>query len=73
MSLKKISKDQPKTFQFTKERMREAEQEIRKYPAERKASAVISLLYLAQNQNENWIPLEAIKYIAKILNISYIP
>ena len=29
------------------------------------------LLYLAQNQNDNWISLAAIKYIAKLLNISY--
>ena len=72
MSLKKISENQPKTFQFTEEKMKQAESEIKKYPPERKASAVISLLYLAQNQNENWIPLEAMKYIAKLLNISYI-
>ena len=72
MSLKIVSENQPKNFQFTKESMDEAEREIKKYPSERKASAVMSLLYLAQNQNENWIPLEAIKYIAKLLNISYI-
>ncbi|GIS78368.1 MAG: hypothetical protein CM1200mP13_17270 [Candidatus Pelagibacterales bacterium] len=28
-------------------------------------------MYLAQKQNDNWIPLAAIKYIAKLLNISY--
>ena len=72
MSLKKVSENQPENFQFTKESMDEAEREIKKYPSERKASAVMSLLYLVQNQNENWIPLEAIKYIAKLLNISYI-
>jgi NADH-quinone oxidoreductase subunit E len=72
MSLKIVSENQPKNFQFTKESMDEAEREIKKYPSERKASAVMSLLYLAQSQNENWIPLEAIKYIAKLLNISYI-
>ena len=72
MSLKKVSENQPENFQFTKESMDEAEREIKKYPGERKASAVMSLLYLAQSQNENWIPLEAIKYIAKLLNISYI-
>ena len=30
------------------------------------------LLYLAQRQNENWIPLAAMKYIAKLLSIPYI-
>ena len=38
----------------------------------RKASAVIALLYLAQNQNDNWIPLAAIKYVASLLDMPYI-
>ena len=32
----------------------------------------MALLYLAQKQNNNWIPLAAMKYIAKYLEISYI-
>ena len=32
----------------------------------------MALLYLAQKQNNNWIPLSAIKYIAKFLNMPYI-
>mgnify|MGYP006132242603 CR=1 FL=1 len=72
MSLKKISKIQPERFEFTKENLDKIEVEINKYPKERKASAVIALLYLVQSQNDNWIPLPAIKCVAKILNISYI-
>jgi len=72
MSLKKISKIQPELFEFTKKNFDKIEVEINKYPKERKASAVIALLYLVQNQNDNWIPLTAIKCVAKILNISYI-
>jgi len=72
MSLKKISKIQPELFEFTKDNLDKIEVEINKYPKERKASAVIALLYLVQNQNDNWIPLTAIKCVAKILNISYI-
>ena len=30
------------------------------------------LLYLAQKQNDNWIPLVAMKYIAKFINMPYI-
>ena len=71
MSVKKISKIQPENFEFTKENLVEAEKEIKKYPKNRKSSAVIALLYLVQKQNNNWIPLAAIKYVAKILNISY--
>ncbi len=72
MSIKKISKFQPELFKFTDENLKKAESEIKKYPRERKASAVMALLYIAQNQNDNWIPLSAIKYIAKFLNVPYI-
>jgi len=72
MSIKKISKIQPESFEFSKENLQEAENEIKKYPKDRKASAVLALLYLVQKQNENWIPLAAIKYVAKLLVIPYI-
>ena len=72
MSIKKISKTQPDSFEFSKENLIEVEKEIKKYPKNRKASAVLALLYLDQKQNENWIPLIAIKYVAKILNMPYI-
>ena len=72
MSIKKISKVQPEIFQFNEENLRLAKSEIEKYPKDKKASAVMALLYIAQKQNDNWIPLSALKYIAKFLNISYI-
>ena len=72
MSVKKISKVQPELFEFTGENFEKAKNEIKKYPKERKASAVLSLLYLAQNQNDNWIPLAAIKYVAEFLGMPYI-
>ena len=71
MSLKKISEIQPKNFELSKENFIKAEQEIKKYPKNRKASAVLALLYLVQNQNDNWIPLAAIKYVAKLLDMPY--
>ena len=72
MSIKKISKNQPELFEFNEDNFKKAEIEINKYPKERKASAVISLLYLVQNQNNNWIPLSAIKYVANFLSMPYI-
>ena len=72
MTIKKISKNQPELFQFTKDNLRKADLEVKKYPKDRKASAVMPLLYLVQNQNDNWIPLAAIKYVAKLLEIPYI-
>ncbi len=72
MSIKKISKEQPNTFKFNKKNLETAKKVISNYPEDRQQSAVMSLLYLAQRQNDNWIPLVAIKYIAKFLDISYI-
>ena len=72
MSLKKISKDQPKNFEFNVETKKMADKIILNYPECKQQSAVMSLLYLAQKQNNNWIPLAAMKYIGKYLNIPYI-
>jgi len=72
MSLKKIFKEQPEHFEFNKENLNKAENIIKKYPLGRQQSAVMPLLFLAQKQNANWIPLAAIKYIGKFLNMPYI-
>ena len=72
MSLKKISKDQPETFKFNDKSIEIAKKIISNYPEGKQQSAVMALLYIAQRQNNNWIPLSAMKYIAKFLNISYI-
>tara|TARA_B100000700_G_scaffold293684_1_gene354928 strand:- start:787 stop:1395 length:609 start_codon:yes stop_codon:yes gene_type:complete len=72
MSLKKISKDQPNSFEFTEDNFRLANRIISKYPNGKEQSAVMSLLYIAQRQNNNWIPLVAMKYIAKLLKMPYI-
>jgi NADH-quinone oxidoreductase E subunit len=72
MSLKKVSKAQPELFEFTKENLDKSNYEIKKYPKGKKASAVLALLYLAQKQNENWIPLSAIRYIGELLDMPYI-
>ena len=45
---------------------------ITKYPEKNRKSAVMPFLYLAQRQNDNWIPLAAMKYIANYLSIPYI-
>ena len=72
MSSKKISKFQPDSFEFSKDNLAEAEKEIKKYPKDKKSSSVLALLYLVQKQNNNWIPLSGIEYIAKLLNVPYI-
>ena len=72
MSVKKIHKDQPKTFEFNEKSMQAAKKIVSNYPDGRQQSAVMALLYIAQKQNDNWIPLKAMKYIAKFLNMPYI-
>ena len=72
MSIKKISKDQPDKFEFNKENLQLANKIIQNYPDGKQQSAVMALLYLAQKQNNNWIPLVAMKYIAKFLQMPYI-
>ena len=72
MSIKKVHDDQPKEFKFSEENLKNAENILKKYPEQNKKSAIMPFLYLAQNQNKNWIPLAAMKYIAKYLSVSYI-
>ena len=72
MSIKKVSKEQPDYFKFTDENLKAAEKAILNYPKGKQKSAVMALLYIAQRQNDNWIPLAAMKYIAKILEMPYI-
>ena len=71
MTIKKISEIQPKFFEFSKDNLYKAQIEVKKYPKDRRASAVLALLYLVQKQNDNWIPLAAIKYVAEFLSIPY--
>ena len=72
MSIKKIHKDQPDTFEFNEKSIIAANKIISNYPDGKQQSAVMALLYIAQRQNDNWIPLTAMKYIAKFLDMPYI-
>ncbi len=72
MSIKKISKNQPENFKFSSKSLNAAEKVISNYPKDKQQSAVMALLYIAQRQNDNWIPLSAMKYIAKMLKMPYI-
>ena len=72
MSVKKIHKEQPETFKFNYKSMEAAKKIVSNYPDGKQQSAVMALLYIAQRQNDNWIPLKAMKYIAKFLDMPYI-
>ena len=64
-----IAKNQPETFSFTSESEAEIKRQIAKYPAGRQASAVKSLLYIVQKQNDNWIPMKAVEAVAERLDM----
>ena len=72
MSIKKVHGEQPNEFKFSTENLKKVEEILKRYPDKNKKSAVMPLLYLAQRQNENWIPLAAMKYIANFLAMPYI-
>ena len=72
MSLRRPYKNQPEKFEFNSDSLKAAQLIIEKYPKGKQQSAVMALLYIAQKQNDNWIPLAAMKYIAKFLSMPYI-
>ena len=72
MSLRRPSKEQPENFEFNSSSLAAAKTIVAKYPKGKQQSAVMALLYIAQKQNSNWIPLAAMKYIGKFLNMPYI-
>ena len=63
---------QPKEFSFSADNLAWAKKEITKYPAGRQASAVIPLLWRAQEQAGGWLPQKAIEYVAEMLGMAKI-
>ena len=72
MSGKHVAKNQPSSFEFSSENKIKIDEILKKYPDNKKKSAVMPLLYIAQRQNNNWIPLAAIQLIADMLDTAYI-
>ena len=56
-------------FDWSKENLKSIKKLLSKYPSDRKQSAVMPLLYLAQEQNNNWISIECIEAIAETLDM----
>ena len=72
MSLRRPSKEQPENFEFNTSSLEAAKAIVAKYPKGKQQSSVMALLYIAQKQNSNWIPLAAMKCIGKFLDMPYI-
>ncbi len=69
--LRRLHKEQPDSFAFTDANQAWAEAQISKYPEGRQASAVIPLLWRAQEQ-EGWLSRPAMEHIAGMLDLAYI-
>lgn len=72
MAVRRLHEEQPDSFAFTPENVAWAQEQIAKYPEGRQASAVIPLLWRAQEQYEGWLTEPAIRTVADMLDMPYI-
>ena len=69
--LRRLYPEQPESFAFTPANQKWAEAQMTKYPEGRQASAIIPLLWRAQEQ-EGWLTRPAIEHVAEMLGLAYI-
>ena len=72
MSVRRLDPNQPADFAFTADNEAWARATIAKYPPGKQASAVIPLLWRAQEQNQGWLPEPALRLVADMLGMAYI-
>jgi NADH-quinone oxidoreductase subunit E len=63
---------QPKDFFFTAENLDWAKDQIAKYPEGRQQSAIIPIMWRAQEQAGGWLPQKAIEHVADLLGMAKI-
>lgn len=69
--LRRLHPQQPDSFAFTPANLKWAKAQITKFPEGRQASAIIPLLWRAQEQ-EGWLSRPAIEEVARMLDLAYI-
>jgi len=72
MSVRRLAAEQPEGFALTPENLEWAKAQIKKYPEGRQASAVLPILWRAQEQMGGWLPEPALRYVADMLGMAYI-
>jgi NADH-quinone oxidoreductase subunit E len=72
MAARRLAEEQPASFAFTAENLAWAKECIAKYPEGRQASAVIPLLWRAQEQSGGWLPQKAMEHVAELLGMARI-
>ena len=72
MSVRRLAEKQPPSFAFSAENLSWAKAQIAKYPPGRQQSAVIPLLWRAQEQSGGWLPQKAIEAVGELLGMAKI-
>jgi NADH-quinone oxidoreductase subunit E len=72
MSVRRLAEKQPPSFSFTPANLEWAKAQIAKYPEGRQQSAVIPILWRAQEQAGGWLPQKAIEAVAALLGMARI-
>lgn len=72
MAVRRLNPDQPPSFAFSADNLAWAQATIAKYPPGKEASAVLPVLWRAQEQHQGWLPEPAIRYVADMLGMAYI-
>jgi len=71
MSVRRLAKEQPASFKFSKKTMESVNWWLTKYPVDRRRSAVIPILWLIQKQ-DGWVSEPALRATADLLGMAYI-
>ena len=56
-------------MKFSEEKLQKAQEIMARYPEGKQKSALIPLLHIAQEENAGWLSVEAMDYVAGLLNI----
>jgi NADH-quinone oxidoreductase subunit E len=72
MSVRRLDTHQPASFAFTPQNKAWVEAIIANYPPGKQASAVIPILWRAQEQHAGWLPEPAMRVVADMLGMAYI-
>ena len=72
MSVRRLDPVQPESFAFSAENLAWAKKTIAQYPEGKQASAVIALLWRAQEQNAGWLSKPAMEHVGQMLDMPFI-
>ncbi len=72
MSVRRLAKEQPKDFKLSKGALKDIEKWAKKYPKDRRRSALIPALWIAQKDAGGWLPEAALRALGDLLGMAYI-